>query len=448
MTPPAAEELVPRLFLGPALRTQSDGRLVRLVRDGYEAAFDEIVHRYGGPLRRYAAAIVGGRAEDVTQEAFSKALQALRRDESEIELRPWLYRIVRNTALNDIRDRPPSSLALVEAIEGHRGVAEEVERREEVAELLGRLRALPEAQRAAIVMRELEGLGHDEIATALGITGGAARQAIHRARTALRNGLGMAIPLPLLKLMLEGGGAPSAEIAAGGAGAGVVLKAATATVLVAGTFGAGVALHEGTRGEKPHRPASASSQNKSSAAPTALASTGPVTGPGRSIAHRSDNASQGGGRGPSHDAGRGGSGGHGGGSDEPQGSSGRHDSTSGPRGHHPGPSPPESSGHSGGSRGDSPSEGGNSSPGNDSLLSGDSADGGSSSGSGDGGTSGGGDGSGDLSGSGGGSDSNSGPSSGADSGSEEASSSGSSDSRDSHGGDGFSLQMEPLPQED
>jgi RNA polymerase sigma factor (sigma-70 family) len=402
------------------------------------------VRRYGGPLRRYAATIVGGKAEDVTQDAFSKALQALRRDESEIELRPWLFRIVRNTALNDLRDRPPSALVLAEAIEGHRGVAEEVERREEVAELLERLRALPEAQRAAIVMRELEGLGHDEIATALGISGGAARQAIHRARTALRNGLGMAIPIPLLKLMLEGIGSPPAEIAAGGAGAGVVLKAATATVLVVGTFGAGVALHE-TRGGRLHSPGSASRQSNSSASSPALASTATVTrrhGSGRDVVPQGDRASHGGRGGPSGnrsggDLSRDGSGGE-------QGTSGHHGSTSGhgEGGHHSAPSLPESSGHGGGTRVDSRSDGGQNSGSSDgSPASGDSlGDGGSSSGSSDGGSSG----SGDLSGSGDGSGSSSGPGSGG----EEASGSGSGDSRDSQSGDGFSVQMESLPLED
>jgi RNA polymerase sigma factor (sigma-70 family) len=251
MTPPPAEDLLPRLFLGPALRAQSDRRLVGLVRNGYEAAFDEIMRRYAGQLRRYAGAIVGGRAEDVTQEAFSKALQALRREGAAIELRPWLYRIVRNTALNDIRDRHPATLSLADGIVGQHGVAEQVERREEVAELIDRLRALPEAQRAAIVMRVLVGLGHDEIASALGISDGAARQTIHRARTALRNGLGMAVPLPLLKAMLDVSASRSAEMAAGGAGAGIALKAATATVLIAGTFGAGVALHEAGHTKAP-----------------------------------------------------------------------------------------------------------------------------------------------------------------------------------------------------
>src|SRR4051795_4712130 len=125
--PPPAEGFAARFVLGPALRTQPDRRLVALVRDGYETAFEEIVRRYGAPLRRYAAAIVGGRSEDVTQDAFSKALLALRRDGAEIELRPWLFRIVRNTALNDLRGRAPAAAELSEALPGTRSTAAEVE---------------------------------------------------------------------------------------------------------------------------------------------------------------------------------------------------------------------------------------------------------------------------------------------------------------------------------
>jgi len=250
--PPPAEGLAARLVLGPALRTQPDRRLVALVRDGYETAFEEIVRRYGGPLRRYAATIVDGRSEDVTQDAFSKALLALRRNDAEIELRPWLFRIVRNAALNDLRDRPPSSEALAEALAGGRGPAEELERREELADLIRQLQKLPESQRAAIVMRELEGLSHEEIAAALGLSGGAARQAIHRARTTLRDGLGVLLPMPLLKALLAGSPAAPVEVAAGAAGAGaagVALKAATVTVLVAGALGAGAAIDHGHRNE-------------------------------------------------------------------------------------------------------------------------------------------------------------------------------------------------------
>jgi RNA polymerase sigma factor (sigma-70 family) len=228
MSPPPAEQLAARIFMGPALRAQPDRRLVDLVRDGYDAAFEEIVRRYRKPLDRFAAGIVGGRSEDVTQDAFSKALPALRGSEAEIELRPWLYRIVRNTALNDLRDRAPLAEELSERLPGARSAAAEVERREELRELMDRLQALPEPQRAALVMRELEGLSHEEIAAALGVSGGAARQAIYRARAALREGLGLLLPLPALRIFAEHG----AEM----------VKAGAATMLVAGTVGAGVAI--------------------------------------------------------------------------------------------------------------------------------------------------------------------------------------------------------------
>ncbi|HEV2727318.1 MAG TPA: RNA polymerase sigma factor, partial [Solirubrobacterales bacterium] len=147
MTPPPADNFAARVFLGPALRTQPDRRLVDLVRDGYDAAFEEIVRRYRRPLDRFAAAIVGGRSEDVTQDAFSKALLALRGSEAEIELRPWLYRIVRNTALNDLRDSAPAAAELTEGLAGVPSAAAEAESREELADLMERLRALPEPQR-------------------------------------------------------------------------------------------------------------------------------------------------------------------------------------------------------------------------------------------------------------------------------------------------------------
>lgn len=260
MPPPPAEPFASRIFLGPALRAQPDRRLVKLVREGYEAAFEEIVRRYRRPLDRFAAAIVGGRSEDVTQDAFSKALLALRGTTTEIELKPWLYRIVRNTALNDLRDGPPATEELGEAIQVGRSAAEVAESREEIGELMKRLRALPEPQRAAIVMRELEGLSHEEIAAALGVSGGAARQAIYRGRMALRDGFGLLIPLPLLRFMFDqgaetagvgAGGVAAAGVASaaggggtalGGLGAGVALKVGVATAVLAGSIGAGVAM--------------------------------------------------------------------------------------------------------------------------------------------------------------------------------------------------------------
>ncbi len=180
---------------------------------------------------------------------------------AEIELRPWLYRIVRNTALNDLRDRPPAAAELADdLVAGYRSAAAEAEEREEVAELVEHLRALPENQRAALLMRELDGMGHEEIATTLGISKGAARQAIARGRAAVRSGFGALLPMPLLRSLLDGGapieagvgtgalaGAGATAIGAGGAGA---LKIGLATVVVAGSLGAGVAIHHDGAGHR------------------------------------------------------------------------------------------------------------------------------------------------------------------------------------------------------
>ncbi len=452
--PPPAEGFTARLVLGPALRTQPDRRLVALVREGYELAFEEIVRRYGKALARYAAAIVGSRGEDVTQDAFSKALLALRRDGAEIELRPWLFRIVRNTALNDLRDSPPTPELLAEAIAGGRNPAEEFERREELTDLIRRLQSLPEPQRAAIVMRELEGLGHEEIATALGLSGGGARQAIYRARRALRDGAGMLLPLPLLKTLLAWASSAPVDAAAGAAGlggaagAGVALKAATATVLVAGALGAGVAIDHNRHSGPPQ----AAKTRVVADDPEVTAQTGAGT---TAAAETGDQAERHGHHGGEH----GSNGGHG--SDD-----------GGPRGE-----PHRGGGNISGSGGDD--QGGEDRGGERLAVSGDDHGGnrgpsgqddsgarsgrGPSGSSGDGGGSGGssGPGSGDGGGSissgegsgsdGGGSGSNSGPGSGGDGSAGEEiplDGSGSGDSGDSHGGDGFSLQTEPQTQEE
>lgn len=324
MTPPPAELFASRIFLGPALRAQPDGRLVGLVREGYDSAFEEIVRRYRRPLERFAAAIVGGRSEDVTQDAFSKALLALRGSEAEIELRPWLYRIVRNTALNDLRDRGPVAEQLSETLAGAASAAAAVEAREELADLVKRLGALPEPQRAAIVMRELEGLSHEEIAAALGVSGGAARQAIHRARTALRDGLGLLVPVPVLRALIDhaddavgggaiaaGAGASSAGGAIGGLGAAGALKVGAATLLVAGTVGAGVAIEHHRGATEPETAIAAPLERGSLEQPAAPAAD--PAGGHRSKAGRKDpgsgdhHTSAGSGRGGSDASGPGGS---------------------------------------------------------------------------------------------------------------------------------------------
>ena len=236
--------LTTRFLGGPALRFQPDGRLVSLVRDGYESAFEEIFRRYGAALRSYAASIVTAqRADDVTQEAFTKAYLALRGTDKEIQLRPWLYRIVRNTALTNIRDEPKPALELDEARAAGMSPEELAEQREEVGRLMAGLRELPEPQRAAIVMRELEGLSHEQIAASLGLSGGAVRQSIYRARRALRDAAGMLVPMPLLRQLLEEGFTQGASAAAAGGGAGIAVKTGVAALLAAGTLTTGAVIN-------------------------------------------------------------------------------------------------------------------------------------------------------------------------------------------------------------
>jgi RNA polymerase sigma factor (sigma-70 family) len=429
--PPPASGLPARLVLGPALRAQSDGRLVRLVREGYESAFEEIVRRYRRPLDRFAAGMVGGRSEDVTQDSFRKALEALRRGDAEVELRPWLYRIVRNTALNDLRDRPPAAAELVDdLVGGGRSAAAEAEERAEVAALTARLRALPEKQRAALVMRELEGMSHEEIADALGVSGGAARQAIARGRAAVRSSFGAFVPLPLPRALASGGDG-AAEVAGGAAAGGVgaaiggsaavggsaaafggglgaagALKVGLATVFVAGSIGAGIAIdHHGIAHHHPEAAKTAASAPGGTSGAEVRATPSPVLaevddrhgasgedGPhrrgddGRS-GHGHDDDGHGGrgsgddqgdhgGPGSSGESGESGSSGQGDGSgdDARSGSSGSDDGG----GHHRGGRSGDGSGHGG--SGDDDNDAGNSGPGRG------SGDSGSGRGSGDSGS--------------------------------------------------------------
>ncbi len=245
-TPPLLRPIARR-----ALAAQSDERLVRLLREGHAPAFEEIVRRYRGPLVGFAAAIVSADgAEDVVQTSLTKAHNALLEDSREINLRPWLFAIVRNGALNAIRGEPRVD-ELDEALAEHSNPSEIVEQRDDLDRLVIAMCALPDAQRQALVKRELEGVGHGEIAAQLGTTSTAVRGLIFRARTQVRNAMGALVPLPLLRTLLSqgtaigaaGGGASAALLGGAGAKGGAAIAAAVLA------FGTGIAI-EGRRGDK------------------------------------------------------------------------------------------------------------------------------------------------------------------------------------------------------
>ncbi len=244
-----------------ALAAQSDERLVGLVREGHEPAFEEIVRRYRAPLVAFATAIVSHhRAEDVVQGSLEKAHRALLGEPKEIYLRPWLFAIVRNGSLNVIRDEPVSA-ELAPEVAGGTGPEAIAEQHEELDRLVTAICALPRAQREALVRREIDGAGHADIAAQLGTSATAVRGLIFRARTTLRDAVGVLVPLPLMRLLLAGGG-PAGAATAGATGAGAtgatVIGAAGAKggLVVAAAVAAlatGVAIERDTSIETPER---------------------------------------------------------------------------------------------------------------------------------------------------------------------------------------------------
>jgi RNA polymerase sigma factor (sigma-70 family) len=238
-----------RLARRPVLSTQSDERLVDLVRAGSESAFETIVERYRRALMRYVSRLLPPeRAEDVVQQAFVKAYEAMQRDGAQLNLRPWLYRIAHNTALNALRDRGLRHDELDERIDGVERPDQALERSQDLRDVLVAVQALPERQRDAILLRELEGRSYEEIAVALGVTGGAVRQLLNRARNALRSAAAALTPVPLLTRLASGDSTEpvAARVAdmvgMGAAGSGAVMAKVCATALVTGVVVGGVAV--------------------------------------------------------------------------------------------------------------------------------------------------------------------------------------------------------------
>ncbi len=239
-------ELSRRVLTGPALRLQPDRRLVTLARQGFEPATEEIVRRYRPALVRYAGSIVSpGRAEDIVQDSLVRALPGIEAGNAELHLRPWLYTIVRNAALNDLRDASPPHKQLDESYDGVEQPPQALARRERVRSLIVALQGLPAPQREALLKREMEGRSHAEIGAQMGVSAGAARQLIFRARQALRDGIGSLVPMPLLRQLVEGEGGGAATAAAAGGGT-IAVKAAVAVLVTGAAVTAGLAVRAST----------------------------------------------------------------------------------------------------------------------------------------------------------------------------------------------------------
>ena len=178
----------------------SDLSLVRRVQRGDKGAFDLLVRKYQHKVVKLVMRYMRdpADAEDVAQEAFIKAYRALPQFRGDSAFYTWLYRIAINTAKNAIvsRDRSPVEYDLdlqnpEDAYDVHGRLAdsetpEGLLLTEEIRTIVNRaIEALPEDLRTAIVLRELEGLSYEEIASAMECPVGTVRSRIFRAREAI-----------------------------------------------------------------------------------------------------------------------------------------------------------------------------------------------------------------------------------------------------------------------
>jgi RNA polymerase sigma factor (sigma-70 family) len=173
----------------PLLRLQSDERLIALTRRGQSAAFEALCARYQSRLLSFCRHMLGSRedAEDVLQEVFAAAFNAVLADEREINVRPWLYRIARNRSLNHLRR---ASAVGVDSMDIHfadhgMSTGDRAIRRESFRELLSDVHELPETQRTALLLREIDALSYEQIAHAMETTVPSVKSLLVRARISL-----------------------------------------------------------------------------------------------------------------------------------------------------------------------------------------------------------------------------------------------------------------------
>ncbi len=171
------------------LRLQSDEKLVAMTRRGDQSAYEALMGRYHARILGFTRHMLGSRedAEDVTQESFAAAYSAMMADERPINVKPWLYRIARNRSLNHMRRQKAigvDDFDLHVADHG-RTTADEVGQREELRLLMGDVQALPESQRTALLLREIDALSYDQIAEAMETTVPSVKSLLVRARVGL-----------------------------------------------------------------------------------------------------------------------------------------------------------------------------------------------------------------------------------------------------------------------
>jgi RNA polymerase sigma factor (sigma-70 family) len=163
-----------------------DETLVEQMRRGNAAAYEIVFERHGAGILGFCRHMLGrhDEAEDAVQLTFAAAFNDLQRGDSrELALKPWLYAIARNRCVSILRSRR-DHVAIGDEPAGA-GLAEQVERRADLRELLRDVRELPEEQRTALLLAEAGGLSHADVADVLGCEVARVKALVFRARSRL-----------------------------------------------------------------------------------------------------------------------------------------------------------------------------------------------------------------------------------------------------------------------
>ena len=159
-----------------------------LTRKGHDAAFEVLVERYEKRLQVFCRNMLRSSedARDVVQDVFANAHRAMLGDERPIHVKAWLYRIARNRCLNHLRRPQPIGVDEMDVFEGATASAVETAgAREDLQELVQDVQKLPETQRTALVLREMEALSYEQIAGVMDKTVPAVKSLLVRARVTL-----------------------------------------------------------------------------------------------------------------------------------------------------------------------------------------------------------------------------------------------------------------------
>jgi RNA polymerase sigma factor (sigma-70 family) len=170
------------------LTRRSDERLVALVRQGDAAAFETLYDRYHLRILSFCRHMLGSQpdGEDATQHAFVALHRHLTADEREVDVKPWLFQVARNRCLSLLRARREHADVDDPGFQpATEGLADSVQRRSDLRELLADLHRLPEEQRAALVLSSLGDLSGDEIAEVIGCRPQKVKALVFQARSAL-----------------------------------------------------------------------------------------------------------------------------------------------------------------------------------------------------------------------------------------------------------------------